>query len=62
MKIPSVTETVAADHRSRLQAVSEANRLSSVGRRLRPRSHRRVRQLAPIDLTEKPTLSVCIDG
>jgi len=62
MKIPNMTETVAADHRSRLQAVSEANRLSSIGRRVRPRSHRRVHRFASIDLTEKPTLSVCIDG
>ena len=62
MKIPSMTETVAADHRNRLQAASEANRLSSIGRRLRPRSHRRVHQFAAIDLTENPKLTVCIDG
>jgi hypothetical protein len=56
----SVTETVAADHRTRLQARAEVKRLLGDG----PRSRRRPRHLfhafAPAKLAEPAPLIFCI--
>ena len=62
MRTDSITETVAADHRKRLQVQAEANRLRNAGRGDRSRFRHPAHRLARVKLAEPSPLSFCVGG